>query len=698
MDIEKFAQAVASLKLAHRAELKDSETDDPLIEELYVDLGQRNEVLDLLKTPSSTILLGRRGAGKSTLFQRMQSDLRKSRIAICAYLDVKSLAKMAKMVEPALRKLSETDPTIDVPLAQNALASEAFITDIAQELVRELSVKAGGFLGSLAEAFTGSREQAVAEIGNLMSAQRYSLSKNVAAFERVKRAVNRIEEETDQTVVAAVVKASVAPVMGAGAGRIVMDRTEQVGHTTRESTHVNLFDFRAFCADLVKVLAKAHIRHLYLFIDDFSDLESEMMALLVDNIIEPLTTAAPDMIKIKLAAYPHRLWLGRIDQSKWDQIVLDPYDRYGASNDIAQMERLATDFLRRLLTKRVRHYCNHAPEDYFDPKEVADNIWAALYRATFGVPRMIGFVLHNIIADCLHKNEKITVRAINEAAKKAYNERIEVFFRGNAVGGLPLDDLYSTPMSHQSLLNAILKHAHSVRTDNDPARSVPLRAFNNLPTSHFVVDERLEPVLAALEMNSVLTRYGKRKDKDGTSVVLYAFNYGLCLEQGIPFLDSRQPSHNALLNERRLNYTTTIDNYLRRSTSIRCPNGHVEPLDALSHLQKFGMLCPHCLKENLGQVVMTFVPVAQEFPLQIAEGIAARVKERTGQQICDILYREGRAMTSAEIGEEIDLAGKDVGPFARNLLDLKLLERGRPRRGKNTYLLSDEAKVYYQTN
>ena len=695
MDIEKFKQAVASLKLAHRAELRDSETDDPLIDELYVDLGQGNEVLELLKAPNSTILVGRRGTGKSTLFQRMQSELKSTRAAVCVYLDVKGLAQTAKMVEPALRKLSETDPSINVPLAKHALTAEAFVTDIAYELVRELSVKGGGFLAGIVEVFTGTREQAIAEIRTLLSAPRYSLSKHVGAIERVKTAVARIEEETDQRVVDAMVQASANPSLGGSAKRTDGQRQQTETKEERESVHMNIFDFRAFCADLTKVLLKARIKHLYLFVDDFSELEPEMMDLLVSNIIEPLANSAPDTVKIKIAAYPNRYRLGQLSIERWDRIPLDPYDRYGASNDIAKMERLATDFLQRLLTKRVQHYCGCNPEEYFDPAETAENIWAALYRATFGVPRMVGFVLHNIITDCLLKNERITVRAITEAAKKAYEERIEVFFRSNHVAGLPLDDMNSTPLSHQSLLNAILEHAHSVRTDKDPARSAALKAFSsNPPTSHFMVEERLEPVLAALEMNAFITRYGLRRDKDGHAVVLYALNYGLCLKQGIPFLDTRVPAHNQLLNERRLNYTTAIDNFLRKASSVRCPNGHVAEMSKLAHLQLFGMRCPQCLDEGLNST-MTFVPVAKEFPQQIAKGIAQRVKHPTAQQICDVLHREKRTMTAAEIGEEIDLAGKDVGPFARNLLDLNLLERGGRRKGRNTYRLSEEVKGYY---
>ena len=95
-----FRDAAQSLKLYRRAELAD-DTGDGLVEELYVDPLPDDHVLNTMLKPSTTFLVGRKGTGKSTVFQRAQHELRKRADVTSAYVDIKTVYE-ASQVDPQI--------------------------------------------------------------------------------------------------------------------------------------------------------------------------------------------------------------------------------------------------------------------------------------------------------------------------------------------------------------------------------------------------------------------------------------------------------------------------------------------------------------------------------------------------------------------------------------------------------------------
>src|SRR3982751_1629295 len=85
-----FLEAVNSLKLYRRAELVD-EKGRALIQDLYIDPLPNDHILKTVLHTNSTFLIGRKGTGKSTIFQRAQSELDKNKNITWAYIDIKSL-------------------------------------------------------------------------------------------------------------------------------------------------------------------------------------------------------------------------------------------------------------------------------------------------------------------------------------------------------------------------------------------------------------------------------------------------------------------------------------------------------------------------------------------------------------------------------------------------------------------------------
>lgn len=93
---DNFYKMVDSLKKSRRANLSDISDDDGIIEELYVDPLEGDFVLTSCLQPNTTILIGRKGTGKSTIIARLQHEYRKHTDRLSLYIDVKSIFEQSK--------------------------------------------------------------------------------------------------------------------------------------------------------------------------------------------------------------------------------------------------------------------------------------------------------------------------------------------------------------------------------------------------------------------------------------------------------------------------------------------------------------------------------------------------------------------------------------------------------------------------
>ncbi|MFZ0439745.1 MAG: hypothetical protein WAL76_16590, partial [Candidatus Sulfotelmatobacter sp.] len=96
-----FQRAAESLKLARRADLIDPDQGTPLVDDLYVDPLPQDAILNTVLRASTTFVIGRKGTGKSTIFQRLQSELRRNGHQTSAYVDIKTVYESSQ-VDPVL--------------------------------------------------------------------------------------------------------------------------------------------------------------------------------------------------------------------------------------------------------------------------------------------------------------------------------------------------------------------------------------------------------------------------------------------------------------------------------------------------------------------------------------------------------------------------------------------------------------------
>ncbi len=98
-ELDRFAEAIQSLKLYRRAELESAQGED-LIEKLYVDPLPHDHVHKLLRRTNTTFLIGRKGTGKSTVFLRAQKSLLNDKDVVSTYVDIKTVFESSQ-VDPA---------------------------------------------------------------------------------------------------------------------------------------------------------------------------------------------------------------------------------------------------------------------------------------------------------------------------------------------------------------------------------------------------------------------------------------------------------------------------------------------------------------------------------------------------------------------------------------------------------------------
>lgn len=112
--------------------------------------------------------------------------------------------------------------------------------------------------------------------------------------------------------------------------RTVKDSKKNVSEVEEQFSDVFLkvFQITSFINQFKETLSLLGIRSLVILLDDFSEIPDHSMRVFVDVILAPLNNWSDEFIKFKVAAYPNRVYFGRIDQGKIDKINLDFYDLY----------------------------------------------------------------------------------------------------------------------------------------------------------------------------------------------------------------------------------------------------------------------------------------------------------------------------------------------------------------------------------
>ncbi|WP_299173596.1 hypothetical protein [uncultured Brevundimonas sp.] len=691
-DLKGFAEAAHSLKLYRRADLSDYATDKTLIDKLYVDPLQHDAVLETMLRDSTTFLIGRKGTGKSTVFQRAQHQLRSRKNSVSAYIDIKTVYEAAD-VDPALpTQLTNAGINLSDTALKRVLLYRSFIRAVFEDVKVELKKQVSSNLfDRLFDKDGAKRSDLVGAIDELLDGSFEAQFTDVGALRTIALTVEN-ERSGSSQVTSQLSGRGEANLTGVG-GQIGGSKGEQkiAGHkevTTEEYSRIVLrtFNINKIIEDLEKLLHSIGIRKLYIFVDDFSELPEEAMNIFVDAVLAPLNNWSNELIKFKIAAYPGRIYLGKIDPTKIDEVYLDLYKLYG-DRDVGTMEERATDFTRRLVDSRFKQFVGKSFSEFCEGD--VDAVYRQLFYASMANPRILGHVLTNLRDAVVAYQQAIGVRVVQDAAAKYYAEKIEPFFGVQKFSHASFSERASV-FSLKELLEEIVSRAKTLRDYKES--KVTRDISGRTPSSHFHISKSLDASLRTLELNFFLTLYYEMKDRDGNVVSVYALNYGLCQQQSISFgRPAGQREYRLYFVERIFDYTPIVRRFLSSNQEIKCDNcGVVFDLENLSSLIMYDMECPKC---RVGKCEVINLSKKYENVLKSVDPNLLLPSSDLG--MLETLYTENREMVASEIAGELDCSYQLIGKRGRILEQRGLVARRHNDDRRRVFELTTEAKDEY---
>lgn len=440
-----------------------------------------------------------------------------------------------------------------------------------------------------------------------------------------------------------------------------------------------------------QLLKDIGINHVFICLDDFSEIDYDAMKVFVDVIIAPLNNLSDEFFKFKIAAYPGRVYLGDIDPQKIEQIRLDFYELYQART-ITDVHSQAQESIKKLIEKRTQFFCKKTPEDFFDTsKTTLNDYYKTLFDITSCVPRNVGWILWYANQQSIAKDKKITLNDLSIAAEKHFIDTVKPYFSQNQFMREPFDMKLEKYHLHQ-LLERFINAAKINKRDILVSDSkVFAKDKSKPPTSHFYINKKFEDVLKPLEMKFFVTKYNEQKDQDSSEMMsFFSLNYGLCVSEDIHF---GRGSDRKYVIQRRFNNTKSLREYLCNAKHIACNNPRCKAThdyEMLSMIEMFDMLCPKCKSGNCSiEHANVDIELADEKILL----------PEFDMQFINCLKVDSPQYPSG-LAQELDCTYQKVGKRAAKLKDMGFLKTKEMIRNKSLgkrkyYSLTDEALNTY---
>ena len=699
-----FARIADSLRQYRRAELKDfiQDVGSNPIDELYVDPLPSDAVLNTVLAGNTTFLTGRKGTGKSTIFAKAQTEIRKRSDVISVYIDVKSLYELASGSNPVVteHELGDVHPTV----FQAHMLRKHFLGAVLHDLVNELTHASESM--SLVERWFG-KKRGYKDLTQKLD----SLAKDVRdcklrkeelpilqrITDKAKKRRETEKQATDTTDVSGKLSGGATGVSGGmetGLSHKDFAKTLDDRELYQEYSDVVLksFPYNDLIGDIVDLLDEANLLRLVVFFDDFSELEWVSQRLFVDVVLSPLNNATNERIKLKIAGYPGRVYFGRIDPSKVDTICLDFSHLYKAS-EIQQAESRAIDYTKRLLEKRFAAF-SQTPDDYFDPSVEFQDYVSLLFQVSTNVPRLLGYILHYCYLDKVAREQQITMASIRLAANKYYSSVVNQYF--DRAGRFALEPFERKLDRHnqRKLLRTLVEESVNLRKRIHRGE-VGGTYFNDLgsnpPVSHFTVTPNLEGVLSSLEFNFLVTKYSDIRDKDGRDASVYAFFYGLAEAEKLAWGYPSGREYRNYFVQRCFDYNRVIHQFLSQTSTIRCGEcGACFSMDDEDKIKFYKWRCPEC---QVG--TCEIVQLSEDFEAEVAKLDEAVMLEEVELNILNVLNESGEWMRAGEISGFIDETYQLVGRRTGKLQDLDLVEKDVIEGNRQSRILQKARDIYF---
>lgn len=704
MEHLKFQQVAESLRQYRRAELKDFENEigkDP-VSKIYVDPLPGDAILNTILSGNTTFLLGRKGTGKSTVFSKAQLLMKEKENIIPIYLDVKSLYDMIpnqQTSEELIKNEEISEGTLRAHILRKSMLGQVISSLLSEieETCEKMSVwkKITGQKKKYNDLMVNLKKIQEDVKNTKMDVHEFPVLKRITTQIRKKSQIEIAQTTNDKASAQAHYKNGL-PSGSATVESTITDFDKSLDDNEIYNEYSDIvyrsFPFNSIIVEIQNLLRECGLSKMVIFLDDFSELNFVDQRLFVDVILSPLNNSSNELIKLKIAGYPGRVYFGKIDPNKVDTLYLDFSELY-ESVEVQDMERSAIDYTTRLLETRFEVF-DAKIEDFFDcsSNEMAE-YYKLLFQASFNVPRIIGHLLHHCYLDKVSNGNMINLQSIRLAAKKYFEHTINLYFdKLNRYALEPFENKLDR-YNQKALLDTLIREARDTRK-KIMSGEVGGKFFSDIanpPTSHFIITPNFSDFFDSLESNFLLSKYKNTRDKNGQLVTVYALFFGLVESERMNWGYPAGREYRNYFVQRCFDYTRATHHYLSNNQTIECDNCRTcYPLDKRDSFEMFHWKCPSC---QIGECSVVYI--ADNFKDEFTELNKDIMLDPIELEILSVLNTEKRLMRAGEISDLIDSTHQMVGRRTSKLQDLGLVEKQRDYQDKTVSKITIRAENLY---
>lgn len=706
IEIDGFLNAVESLKKYRRADLIDEEGKN-ILDTLYTDLLPEDYILKKCLLDNTTYLIGRKGTGKSTIFLKMERELRKNKSYLSSYIDVKTIYESSQAQRIDYDYLEEF---LSCDILERYLLERTFIQNILNSIKDEICTRYDSIYQRTIGKFIKSKPNEVKlkidNLSNRINNNEYiknieiptikqSSISSKQSYEHEKTIRKKVDGgETELSVNPDSITISHKNGIGYDNSKIDKDASSIEGNFSE--IFLRVFEIKEIIKEIKEILNLLDIKHLVVMLDDLSEIDDSAIVTFVDTIIAPLNNWSEEFIKFKIATYPNRIHFGKIDPSKVDTINLDFYNLY-SEFDRNKMEEHAIHFTRRLLEKRIKYFTDNDVDHYFDTSKgiTLDEYYELIFKVSMNVPRIIGYILSYCHQNKIIFQKKINKQDIEAAAEKYYNEKISSFFQTSIYTLKSLDERISTHQLNElnSLIVDKLVEIKKRIVSGDLKGSVYLKKYPY--SSHFNIDPSLEKYLKTLELNHFVSKYNEMSDKDGNLVYVYCINYGLAKKNNISWGKPNGSEYRKYFIERPFSFSKIIKEFIFNSKKIQCSNSKCNKVfekEQIPFLEFCNYKCNSCGSEvKVETLASSFVEEVNKIKEELL------LPEKDIKIIVELSNYGDEYKYAREIAEELDYSKYIIASRCKilsndhGLIDRKKLRDNEPY----MYRITEKARTIY---
>lgn len=382
----------AILRMPRRAD----KWEDDLLVKTFVNIGP---LIPTLQSANNQVLFGRRGTGKTHVLKYLKSIIEKEEDC-CIFIDIRQIGSTGSIYSDK-----------NIPSEQRAIR---LFTDILQEVRNQIV--------DYITQNDNNKEEYLSTITPYLDGMLQLLNiRKISGGVKVERQIQKKSEKQNGRALTIATEPSYTMSSTANDSFMIFEGT------INDGSPVDYLDFSSVYQTLQNILQGIAPHRIWILIDEFAELTSELQIALSDmfrRILCPLRNCI-----FKIAAIEHRsVFKNQTDSKNYYGLELGA-DVYSCNLDdfmvFSNNHAHALSFFRDLIFQHVNSMLESC-DRYSDSNSLINDIFTTeatfeeLVQAAEGVPRDA----FNILAKAVTENyyDKVSINSIRKAAKNWYNE------------------------------------------------------------------------------------------------------------------------------------------------------------------------------------------------------------------------------------------------------------------------------------